>query len=195
MNAMLRKILILGIILAFGLAAGLAQAKTLDAGTFYIEPKVGYYGNSNSRIGSMFAFGAEGGFFPINGLSLGAELLGYSVYQKKNPFSNSNVWENVGAFSPIAMARYHFINEQAYSVFAGIGLGGFFSDTRIPRNGYTSNFTEVGEIGFNVFITEMVRLQMAGRYQHVGEWGTNDSWAGPRGFDNWGGNASVKFVF
>lgn len=200
MNAAVKKILILGMILAFGLTAGLANAKTLDAGTFYLEPKVGFYGNSNSRIGSMFAFGGELGFFPIAGLSIGGEFLGYAVYQKKIPTSWANKWETVGAFSPIAIVRYHFINEQDYSVFAGIGLGGFFSGEKVPRNGYTSNLTEVAEVGFNYFLTDMISVQLAGRWQHIGEFGTHDNGSGPyghapRGSDNWGGNLAVKFVF
>ena len=196
MNAMLKRTLILSLLLAFGLTAGLANAKTLDAGTFYLEPKVGIYGNSNKRIGSMFSFGGELGFFPINGLSIGAEFLGYAVTQKKNAFGSSNSWETVGAFSPIGIIRYHFINEQNYSIFAGVGLGGFFSGTKIPRgNGETSNLTEMAEVGFNYFLTDMISLQLAGRWQHIGDWDYNKNSRLQTGSDNWGGNLAVKFVF
>jgi len=195
MNVLVRKSLILAMLLAFGLTAGLAQAKTLDAGTIYLEPKVGIYGNSNDRIGSMFSFGGELGFFPIKGLSIGAEFLGYAVTQKKNVISSSNKWETVGAFSPIGIIRYHFINEQDYSVFAGVGLGGFFSGTKIPRNGNTSNLTEIAEVGFNYFLTDMISFQLAGRWQHIGDWGNNSGSQGQKGSDNWGGNLALKFVF
>lgn len=189
MNAVSKKFLIFGLLLAFCLTAGLAQAKTLDAGTFYVEPKVGFYGNSNKNVGSMFSFGGEVGYFLIDGLSISGEALGYAVYQKKIPFSWAKSWETVGAFSPIGILRYHFVNEANYSIFAGIGLGGFFSGTPVPRNGYTSNLTEIAEVGFNVFITDMVSLQLAGRWQHIGPFSSN------KGADNWGGNAAVKFVF
>jgi hypothetical protein len=197
MKALLKRSLFLGLLLAFALSSSLAQAKTLDAGTFYIEPKVGFYGNSNNRIGSMFSAGGEIGYFVIPGLSLGAEFLGYSVYQKKYPLIHANTWENVGAFSPIGIIRYHFINEQNYSVFAGVGLGGFFSEVKIPRNGYTSNLTEIAEVGFNYFLTDMISLQLAGRWQHIGEYGSSGSGINnaPKGSDNWGGNLAVKFVF
>lgn len=196
MNTFVRRILILGVLLAFGLTAGLAQAKTLDAGTFYVEPKVGIYGNSNKNIGSMFSFGGEVGYFVIPGLSISGEFLGYAVYQKKIPASWANTYETVGAFSPIGIVRYHFVNEQNYSVFAGIGLGGFFSDKKVPRNGYTSNLTEMAEVGFNYFITDMISIQLAGRWQHIGEWGNSNNDSGPpKGSDNWGGNLAVKFVF
>ena len=194
MKKTMKTTLILGILLAFGLTAGLANAKTLDSGTFYLEPKVGYYGNSNKNIGSMFSFGGELGFFPIDGLSIGAEFLGYAVYQKKIAASWANTYETVGAFSPIGIIRYHFVNEQNYSIFAGVGLGGFFSDKKVPRNGYTSNLTEVAEVGFNYFLTDMVSVQLAGRWQHIGEFGSNNG-GDPKGSDNWGGNLAVKFVF
>ena len=195
MNAMVKKILILGVLLAFGLTAGLANAKTLDAGTFYVEPKVGIYGNSNNRIGSMFSFGGELGYFIIPGLSLSGEFLGYAVYQKKFIVSSINQWETVGAFSPIGIVRYHFVNEPNYSIFAGVGLGGFFSGTPVPRNGYTSNLTEIAEVGFNYFLTDMISIQLAGRWQHIGYWTNNNSSRGQTGSDNWGGNLALKFVF
>jgi hypothetical protein len=174
---------------------GLAQAKTLDGGTFYIEPKVGFYGNTNSKISSMFSYGAEAGYFIFDNFSLGGEFLGYAIYQKKNPYSGSNSYQyDANAFSPIAIARYHFYSTDKMSLFAGVGLGGFFSDKKVPRNGYDSNLTEIGEVGFNVFITEMVSLQLAGRWQHIGEYGSN-SGSSPKGSDNFGGNFAVKFVF
>jgi len=189
MNALLKKSLFLGLLLAFALSAGLAQAKVLDAGTFYVEPKAGLYGNSNNRISSMFSYGAEVGYFLIPGLSVSGEFLGYVVNQKKNLWGGSNSWEYANAFSPIGIVRYHFINEDKFSVFAGVGLGGFFSDKKIPRNGYYSNLTEIAEVGVNFFITDMVSVQLAPRWQHIGPYGTN------KGSDNWGGNLAVKFVF
>jgi hypothetical protein len=195
MNMMLKRTLILGLLLAFGLTAGLANAKTLDAGTFYLEPKVGFYGNSNRNIGSMFTAGGEAGFFVLPGLSISGEFLGYVVNQKKNIFSGSNNWETVGAFSPIGIIRYHFINEQNYSVFAGVGLGGFFSGTKVPRNGETSNLTEMAEVGFNYFLTDMISIQLAGRWQHIGDWDYDKNPRLQKGSDNWGGNLALKFVF
>ena len=195
MNVFVKRTLILGMLLAFGLTAGLAQAKTLDSGTIYLEPKVGFYGNSNKNIGSMFSFGGEVGFFPIEGLSIGAEFLGYAVNQKKIPASWASTYETVGAFSPIGIIRYHFINEQNYSVFAGVGLGGFFSGTKVPRNGNTSNLTEMAEVGFNYFLTDMISIQLAGRWQHIGDWDYDKNSRIQKGSDNWGGNLALKFVF
>lgn len=188
MNTVLKRSLILGLLLAFGLSANSASAKTLVAGTFYLEPKVGLYANSNDRISSMFTYGAEVGYFVADGFSLGFEALGYVVTQKRTPWSGNGNYETVNAFSPIGMVRYHFINDETLSVFAGIGLGGFFSEVRVPRNGNTSNLTEVGELGFNVFLTENVSMQVAGRYQHIGQFSN-------KGADNWGGNLAVKYVF
>ena len=191
MATFLKKSLVFGALLAFCLTAGVAQAKTTEAGTFYLTPKVGMYGSTNKNISSMFTYGAEAGFFVIDGLSLGVEALGYVIYQKRKPnaflSSNSN-YEYANAFSPIAIARYHYMLSDKASVFGGIGLGGFFSDVKVPRNGYTSNFTEVGEIGFDFALTEMVSLQLAARYQHIGDFSN-------KGSDNFGGNFGVKIAF
>lgn len=189
MNTFLKRTLVLGLLVAFGLSAGLAQAKTLDAGTVYVEPKVGLYANSNDRISSMFSYGVEGGFFVADGFSLGVEALGYVITQKRNPWWSGNAnYETVNAFSPIVMARYHFINQEKFSLFGGIGLGGFFSEVKVPRNGYSSNLTEVGEVGMNVFLSDAISLQVAGRYQHIGDFNN-------KGADNWGGNLAVKYAF
>ena len=189
MKTSLKRTLILGLLVAFGLSAGLAQAKTLDSGTVYLEPKVGLYANSNNRISSMFTYGAEAGYFVADGFSLGLEALGYVITQKRTPgWSGNGNYETVNAFSPIALARYHFINQEKFSMFAGIGLGGFFSEVRVPRNGYSSNMTEVGEVGMNVFLNENISLQLAGRYQHIGEFSD-------QGSNNWGGNLAMKYAF
>lgn len=189
MTTFLKRTLVLGLVLACGLSAGLAQAKTLEAGTFYLEPKVGIYGNSNSRISSMFSYGAEAGYFFIDGLSVGFEGLGYVITQKRNPqWSGNGNYETVSAFSPIGIVRYHFINEDKFSVFAGVGLGGFFSQVKVPRNGYYNNLTEVVEAGMNVFLTDHASIQLAGRWQHIGEFSN-------KGSDNWGGNLAFKYAF
>lgn len=189
MVAMLRNTLAASLFVALFVCAGLAQAKTLDAGAVYVEPKVGLYANSNNRISSMFSYGVEGGFFVVDGLSLGVEGLGYVITQKRNPWwSGNGNYETVNAFSPIAIARYHFINQEKFTVFGGVGLGGFFSSVPVPRDGYSSNFTEIGELGMNAFLATNVSLQLAGRWQHIGPYSE-------QGSDNWGGNLAVKYAF
>lgn len=189
MYALLKKTLLAAIAAVMVVSAGLAQAKTLDAGTVYVEPKVGIYGNSNSRVSSMFTYGAEAGFFVVDGLSLGVEGLGYVITQKRNPWwSGNGNYETVNAFSPIAIVRYHFINDEKFTLFGGVGLGGFFSQVPVPRNGYSNNFTEIAEIGTNLFVTNNVSLQLAGRWQHIGPYSE-------QGSDNWGGNLAVKYAF
>ena len=188
MNGFIRKTLPLALILAILSLAGLAQAKTMTAGTFYLEPKVGFYGNSNDRISSMFSYGGEAGYFMLDGLSFGFEALGYVITQKRSRFGLGSNYETVGAFSPIGLFRYHFINEDRFNMFAGLGLGGFFSEVAVPRNGYTSNLTEVAEVGMNVFVTDNLSVQVAGRWQHIGEFSN-------KGADNWGGNLSFKYSF
>jgi len=191
MTNLFKRTFILGLLLACGLTAGLAQAKPLDAGTFYIEPKVGIYGNSNDRINSMFTYGAEVGYFLVDGFSLGFEGQGYIISQRRYPnwsWGGSSNDETVNAFSPIGIARWHFINEEKFSLFAGVGLGGFFSGTKVPRNGYDSNLTEVVEAGGSVFFNDHMSLLLAARWQHIGEFSS-------KGADNWGGNLAFKYSF
>jgi len=189
MNRVLKNVVVLGVLLAFGLSSGLAQAKSTEEGTFYVTPKVGMYGDTNKAISSMFTYGAEAGYFLVNGL-------GYVVYQKRVPVSglnSSNNYEYKNAFSPIAIVRYNYMFSDKASVFAGVGVGGFWSEVKVPRNGYTSNFTEIGEVGFEVALTDMISLELAGRYQHIGEFTTNNG--NYKGADNFGGNFGVKFSF
>ncbi|WP_243368321.1 outer membrane beta-barrel protein [Fundidesulfovibrio soli] len=188
MRTTLKTTLILALLAAFGLCSALAHAGGTTAGTVYLEPKVGMYANSSKNISSMFSYGAEAGYFFVDGFALGLEGLGYSVTQKRYPTTAVNTYENVGAFSPIAWARYHFISDEKVSVFAGLGLGGFFSGVNVPRNGFTSNMTEAAEVGFNVYLVNALSMQLAGRYQHIGEFSD-------KGSDNWGGNLALKYGF
>jgi len=188
MNTFFKKSLVLALFLAVGLTAGLAQAKTLDAGTAYLEPKFGVYSNANPRIGSMLTYGGELGYFVVPDVSVGGEVLGYSINQRKNPNSLSNTWENVGAFGVNGILRYHFVDGQTYSFFGGLGLGAMFAESKVPRNGYDSSFSQLAEVGANVFVVDSVSLQLAGRWQHFGEYSN-------KGSDNWGGNVAVKFIF
>lgn len=189
MKAVTKTFTLLTLIIAVMLSAGMAQAKTLDAGTFYLEPKVGFYGSFNDRISSMFTYGGEAGYFVADGLSMGVEGLGYVITQKRSPwmFSGKND-ETVHAFSPIMMLRYHFVNLEQFSAFGGFGVGGFFAQTRVPYNGYSSSLTEALEVGMNVFLSNNVSLQLAGRWQHIGEFSE-------KGSNNLGGNFAVKYAF
>jgi hypothetical protein len=189
MNHSLKKLLALAVVLAMSLSAALAQAKTMTQGSIYVEPKVGLYANSNSRISSMFSYGAEAGVFVMDGLSIGVEALGYVVTQKRNPWWGGNgAYESVNAFGPMGFIRYYFVNEERFSAFAGLGIGGFFSSVPIPRNGYSSNLSEAAEIGFNAFLTDNLSMQISGRWQHIGPFSN-------QGADNWGGNLALKYVF
>jgi len=187
MNAVLKKGFFITLTLAVVMAAGLAQAKSLDAGTVYLEPKVGFYANSNSHVSSVFTYGGEAGYFVAPQLSLGAEVLGYSIEQKKSSTTQSN-GDTIGGVGASAILRYHFVDTQSMSLFGGIGLGGLFADQKVPYNGHESLFSQLAEVGFNVFLADPVSFQIAGRWQHFGEYSN-------KGLDNWGGNAAIKFVF
>jgi len=187
MNALLKKVFFVTLLMAAVMTAGLAQAKALDAGTVYLEPKVGFYGNSNSHISSMFTYGGELGYFVIPDLSIGAEVLGYSIDQKRHSFSETN-GNNVGGIGVSGILRYHFVDTQTLSMFGGIGLGALFADAKLPYNGSESLFSQLAEVGLNVFLADPVSLQVAGRWQHYGEYSS-------KGLNSWGGNVAIKFVF
>jgi len=187
MNALWKKGILGTLILAVVMAAGLAQAKSLDAGTVYLEPKAGFYGNSNHNVSSVFTYGGEVGFFAIPDLSIGAEVLGYSIEQKKSGSTQTNA-NTIGGVGASAILRYYFVDAQPVSLFGGIGLGALFADQKIPHNGSDTLFSQLAEVGLNVFVADPVSLQLAGRWQHFGDYSD-------KGLDNWGGNLAIKFVF
>jgi len=200
MNAQLQKILVLLMAVLIGLAALPARSFAIgEAGTFYVQPEFGFYGTGQKAVNSLFTFGASGGYFVMDGLSIGAEALAYSFDQKKidGPVANGvarsyGYQQNPWAFGANALVRYYPVRTDRAAFFIGSGIGGLFSGERIPfysngGRGSESNLTVPADIGFSVNLSQSVAFELVGRYQRIG--------FDNHGLDTWGGHAGLRFTF
>ncbi len=205
MKTQLRKILVLLMAVVIGLAALPARSFAIgEAGTFYLQPEFGVYGTGQKAVNSIITFGGSGGYFIMDGLSLGAEALAYSFDQKKidrrtpagnllyNVVRSDGYSQNPWAFGFNGLIRYYPVRTERASFYIGTGIGGLFSNDRIPYyshggRGETSNLTVPADIGFTVAFNPNLALDVAGRYQRIG---FND-----HGLDAWGGHVALRFTF
>ena len=141
MNAHLRKILVLAMAVCIGLAALPARSWAIaEAGTVYVQPEFGVYGTGQEAVKSIITFGASGGYFVMDGLSIGLEGLAYSFNQDKiNRHTDLYGWarsdgysQNPWAFGFNALVRFYPIHTDTMGFYIGSGIGGLFSSDRIP---------------------------------------------------------------
>ncbi|MEA4858161.1 MAG: hypothetical protein AAGU21_11215 [Solidesulfovibrio sp.] len=205
MNARLQKILVLALAVAIGFTALPSRSFAIgEAGTAYVTPEFGFYGTGQKEVESYFTFGASGGYFVMDGLSLGLEALAYSFNQKKidrntaagnflyTAVSHDGYSQNPWAFGANALIRYYPVRTDKAAFFIGTGIGGLFSGDRVPyysdgHRGNTSNPTVPVDVGFTVAFSPSVSFELAGRYQRIGF----DS----AGLDGWGGHAGLRITF
>lgn len=205
MNVQLNKIVVLLLALCIGFAAVPNRSHALgEAGTMYLTPEVGVYGTGQKSVNSIITFGASGGYFVMDGLSIGLEALAYSFdvrkIDRKGPVTNflytvassdgysSNPW----AFGANALIRYYPIHTDKAAFFVGTGIGGLFSGDRIPywENGGRGNYanpTLPVDVGFAVNLTQNVAFELTGRYQRIG--------FDNHGLDAWGGHGGIRITF
>jgi hypothetical protein len=205
MNARVQKIMVLVLAAFIGLTALPSRSFAIgEAGTTYVTPEFGFYGTGQKAVDSYLTFGASGGYFVMDGLSIGLEALAYSFNQHKidrnTPAGNfvSNVAthdgysQNPWAFGANALIRYYPVRTDKAAFFIGTGIGGIFSSERIPfwENGGKGNYSNPTlpvDIGFTVAISPTVSFELAGRYQRIG--------FDNHGLDGWGGHAGIRFTF
>jgi hypothetical protein len=205
MNAQLRKILVLLVAVCIGVAALPARSFAIgEAGTVYVQPEFGFYGTGQKAVNSIMTFGASGGYFVMDGLSLGLEALAYSFDQRKinrhtavgnalyAAVSHDGYSQNPWAFGANALIRYYPVRTDKAAFFIGTGIGGLFSGDRIPYwsnggRGNTANPTLPVDIGFAVNMTQNVAFELVGRYQRIG--------FDNHGLDTWGGHAGIRITF
>ena len=193
MNAQLRKLMLLLVAVCLGLAAVPSRAQAIgEAGTFYVTPEFGVYGTGQKQVNSILTFGASGGYFVMDGLSIGAEALAYSFDQKRTGIWRSEYTQNPWAFGANALIRYYPIRTDKAAFFIGTGIGGIFSSDRIPYytnggRGNSSNPTVPVDLGFTVNLSQSVAFELAGRYQRIG--------FDNHGLDAWGGHAGIRINF
>ncbi|MGE4535925.1 MAG: outer membrane beta-barrel protein [Desulfovibrio sp.] len=193
MNARLQKILVLFMAAMLGLAALPARSFAIgEAGTFYVTPEFGVYGTSQKQVNSIITFGASGGYFIMDGLSIGAEALAYSFDQKREGTNYRDFQQNPWAFGANALVRFYPVHTDKAAFFIGTGIGGLFSGDRIPyyRNGGQGQYTNPTlpvDVGFSVAMTQNVAFELVGRYQRIG--------FDDHGLDAWGGHAGIRITF
>ncbi len=185
--------------LCLALSAGSALAVFGDASTGYVEPTVGLYGAPQKSIDTIFTYGANLGYFVTDGLSLGGEFLGYYVTGKNmhdeinKAEYNRNTWDgNSNGFGANFLVRYYPIREDFFGLYFGTGVGGLFMDSRLPyyedgKRGNFSNWTLPVDLGINLNFSDMLSLDLAGRYQRIG-------FCNP-GVDAFGGHVGLKINF
>jgi opacity protein-like surface antigen len=205
MNAQMKKIWVLLLALCIGFAALPGKSHAVgEAGTFHVTPEFGVYGTGQKAVNSILTFGLSGGYFVMDGLSIGVEALAYSFdvrqIDRRGPVTNfiytvasdNGYSNNPWAFGANALIRYYPIHTDKAAFFIGTGLGGLFSSERIPywengSHGQYSNLTLPVDIGFSVNLTQNVAFELAGRYQRIGF--TN------QGLDAWGGHGGIRITF
>jgi hypothetical protein len=205
MNARLQKIMVLVLAAFIGLAALPSRSFAIgEAGTAYVTPEFGFYGTGQKAVNSYLTFGASGGYFVMDGLSIGLEALAYSFDQRKidrntaagnllyTVASNNGYTQNPWAFGANALIRYYPVRTDKAALYIGTGIGGIFSSDRVPfwENGGKGNYSNPTlpvDIGFTVAISPTVSFEVAGRYQRIG--------FDNHGLDGWGGHAGIRFTF
>ena len=94
MNAQFKKIWVLLLALCIGFAALPGKSHAIgEAGTFHVTPEFGVYGTGQKAVNSILTFGLSGGYFVMDGLSLGLEALAYSFdvrqIDRRGPVTNA----------------------------------------------------------------------------------------------------------
>ncbi|GAB7078471.1 outer membrane beta-barrel protein [Megalodesulfovibrio paquesii] len=181
---MKKLILLACLALALLPGAALAQGTTAtQAERFYIQPEVGLYGTSSKDVSTVFTYGLSAGVFVVDGLSLGAEFLGYYMSMD----GSGGDYDFANGFGFNGLIRYYPFSAEQASFYVGTGLGGLFTDDEISYGGYQSNLTLPVDLGVVVHITDQFSLDVGGRYQRIG--------FNRHGFDTWGGNVGLSIGF
>ncbi|EFL51577.1 conserved hypothetical protein [Solidesulfovibrio fructosivorans JJ]] len=205
MNARVQKLLVLAMAVMIGLAAVPSRSFAMgEAGTAYVTPEFGFYGVSQKEVDSYLTFGASGGYFVMDGLSIGLEALAYSFNQRKIDHNtpagnfayavarNDGYTQNPWAFGANALIRFYPVHTEKAAFYIGTGIGGLFSGDRVPfySNGGRGNFSNPTlpvDLGFTVNLSQNVAFELAGRYQRIG--------FDNHGLDGWGGHGGIRITF
>ncbi len=202
MTGSIRKLSFVAIAMALSLFLAQRPASAVDVaaqGTFHVTPEFGIYGASQNSVNTIITAGASVGYFVIDGLSLGAEFLYYNINQSDvaddvvSYYGGSRQFHsNVNGFGTNFLVRFYPIHQDNFALFLGTGIGGLFTDERIPswqngQQGEYSNWTLPVDVGAAITLSDNVSLDLTGRYQRIGFAGT--------GIDAFGGHAGIRISF
>ena len=193
MNTMLQKIFLIltGACLILAASAGWVMAQTYTAGTASVEPRVGLFGTTNKYVSSIWTYGGAAGYYVADNVALEVEGMGLYINQTRPlwTFYGLDSVDRTGhGFGSNFNIRWHMLTSAQASLYIAGGVGGLWTDTKVPYNGYESSLTENCELGATFALTQNMNLKGAFRYMHIGEFSDH-------GINAFGGNVGVNFTF
>ncbi len=75
--------------------------------------------------------------------------------------------DNALAINPCMVFRYHWYNDQAWTLYVDAGIGLLFATDNVPDSGTSFNFTPRFGVGLTRRLFDDVRLQVGVRWSHV----------------------------
>ena len=194
MNTLLRKIFLVltGVCLILAASAGWVLAQTYTAGTASVEPRVGLFGTSNKHVSSIWTYGGAAGYYIADNVALELEGLGVYVNQTRplwiTPGYLADLDRTGHGFNGNLNIRWHMLTTSQASLYIGGGMGGLWTDTKVPYNGSENSLTENCTIGGTLAITQHMNVKGGFRYMHIGEFSDH-------GINAFGGDLGLNFTF
>lgn len=97
--------------------------------------------------------------FVVKDVEFSLELAAWYFAQKK---------QDAAGLNPQMVFRWHFVNNEKWTVFAEAGIGVMFSTDNVPDGGTAFNFTPRAGLGFTRLLNdEGLRLQVGVRWAHI----------------------------
>ena len=81
--------------------------------------------------------------------------------------------------------RWHFVQADGWSLFAGVGIGMLEATAPVPSGGTQFNFTPSAGVGGTLALTDDTRLYVGVRWYHISNAGTSTNNPGMNGTSLW----------
>jgi opacity protein-like surface antigen len=115
---------------------------------------------------SQYQFGASLSWFFHEGISMDFQVEGDYIAQ-----SGGDAWGGTGTL----LFRWHFVNEETWSLYADLGCGLIGTSAPVPAGGGSVNFTPQAGGGVSFAITPEVRLMLGVRWFHISNANTGET--------------------
>lgn len=193
MNTTLQKIFLIltGACLVLAASAGWVLAQTYPAGSASIEPRVGLFGTTNNRVNTIWTYGAAAGYYVTDNVALELEGMGVYVDQTRPAFMAYGVDEvsrKAHGFGSNLNIRWHMVATTQASLFFTGGVGGLWTDTKVPYNGFESSVTENFGLGGSLALAQHISVNGTVKYLHIGQFSD-------QGVSGFGGTLGLNFSF
>ncbi|MBF0481137.1 MAG: hypothetical protein HQK81_09430 [Desulfovibrionaceae bacterium] len=191
----MRKIIvILALAAAIMAPAGLASAQSYAQGSFAVTPSVGYYGLLEKHTTSLFTYGADFGYFVMDGLEIGLRAQGAYLTMQFNDLAGSTNYSPFNGGGGEGYLRWHFyqFNNNAGSIFAEVGAGAmWFAINGGQRFHYLSDngqFSGIAGLGLKYALGQSSSIMLSANYRHIGSFDHHS-------IDGLGGALGLQFTF